>query len=479
MYGLQVFFRLVLRQQCPSEKIDVVFQNLCYNNIVQQTNRKERIKVKQLGNVYKVRKPDASVDWVVDVPGSKSMTNRALLMAALSDGTAHLQGILFSDDSRHFLNALKALGFAVTYSEADCSASVTGLGGAIPNRTGSIYVGSAGTAARFLTALLALSDGEYEILASEQMEKRPMLPLFEALTSMGARFTYLKEEGHLPVRVKGSGAQVTEVSVDIGKSTQFLSALLMTAPMLKNGLHIHITSEKTDGAYVRITRNMMEQFGCEALYDGHDYDIAKGQAYRAGNYVVEPDVSAACYFYAMAAITGGSAVVKHVHPGLMQGDMKFLDVLLKMGCKVEDTEDGIRVTGNRDGLMGVDVDMNDFSDQTMTLSAIAPFAKGETHIRNVAHISFQESDRLAAILYNLHSLGIDCKREGDGLVIYPGNCKPCEIETYDDHRMAMAFSLPGLLVDGIVIKNPMCCKKTFEGYFEILDEITKTGGYRE
>lgn len=425
---------------------------------------------------YYVKKLNKPLDITVTVPGSKSMTNRALLMAALSDGTTNLKGILFSDDSRHFLSSLQALGFQVTYSEADCSASVTGLGGAIPKKTGSIHVGSAGTAARFLTAMLALSDGEYEILASEQMEKRPMLPLFEALASMGAEFTYLKEEGHLPVRVKGSNAKVTQVSIDISKSTQFLSALLMTAPMLKNGLHIHILSEKTDGAYVRITRSMMEQFGCQAVYDGHDYDIAGGQAYHAGNYVVEPDVSAACYFYAMAAVTGGSAVVRHVHPGLMQGDMKFLDVLEQMGCHVEDTKEGIRVTGNSDGLQGIDVDMNDFSDQTMTLAAIAPFARGTTHIRNVAHIRLQESDRMAAILHNLESMGIRCRQEGDGLVIEPGSVRACEMETYEDHRMAMAFSLPGLLVDGIVIQNPMCCRKTFEGYFDVLDEITGRKG---
>ncbi len=425
---------------------------------------------------YCVKKLNKPLDITVTVPGSKSMTNRALLMAALSGGTTSLRGILFSDDSRHFLNALKALGFEVTYSEEDCSASVTGLSGTIPKKTGSIYVGSAGTAARFITAMLALSDGEYEILASAQMEKRPMLPLFEALASMGAEFTYLKEEGHLPVRVKGSSAKATEVSIDISKSTQFLSALLMTAPMLKNGLHIHILSEKTDGAYVCITRRMMEQFGCIALYDGHDYDIAGKQAYHAGNYVVEPDVSAACYFYGMAAVTGGSAVVRHVHPGLMQGDMKFLDVLEKMGCRVEDTKEGIRVTGNPDGLQGIDVDMNDFSDQTMTLAAIAPFAKGTTRIRNVAHIRLQESDRMAAILHNLDSMGIGCMQEEDGLVIEPGCVKACEIETYDDHRMAMAFSIPGLKVDGIVIKNPMCCGKTFEGYFDVLDEITGRKG---
>lgn len=423
-------------------------------------------------DTYEVKKIEKPFHVQVTVPGSKSMTNRALLMAALSDGRTKLSGILFSDDSRHFLSSLKSLGFEVIFDEKECSAEVVGCSGNIPVKNGRVYVGSAGTAARFLTAMLALSDGEYEIDASSQMAKRPMKPLFDALTAMGAEFTYLKEEGFLPVKVKGSAALVRSVSIDISKSTQFLSALLMTAPMLKNGLDIRITSEKTDGAYIRITRKMMEEFGCEVFYDGHDYHIRAGQAYKSGNYVVEPDVSAACYFYAMAAVTGGSAIVNHVHEGLMQGDMKFLDVLKQMGCIVEDLPEGISVTGPKEGLSGVDVDMNDFSDQTMTLAAIAPFANGVTRIRNIAHIRLQESDRLAAIKHNLKSLGIRCDEEDNGLVIYPGKCKPCEIETYEDHRMAMAFSIPGLLTGGIVIKNPLCCRKTFENYFEILNEIT-------
>lgn len=422
---------------------------------------------------YVVQKLKGEFHVNVTVPGSKSVTNRALLMAALSNGRTSLEGILFSDDSRHFLSSLISLGFDVEYDETKCTATVVGCGGQIPQKNGTIHVGSAGTAARFLTAMLALSDGEYTIEASAQMEKRPMKPLFDALTAMGARFTYLKEEGFLPVKVKGSGAGVSYAEIDISKSTQFLSALMMIAPLLKNGLDIHITSEKTDGAYVRITRNMMKDFGCDVQYDGQDYHIAKGQTYQAGHYVIEPDVSAACYFYAMAAVTGGSAVVSRVHKGLMQGDMKFLDVLMQMGCTVTDLPEGIKVEGPADGLMGIDVDMNDFSDQTMTLAAIAPFAKSETHIRNIAHISLQESDRLAAILTNLTALGIACEKEGDGILIHPGTCHGCEIKTYEDHRMAMAFAIPGLLTEGVVINDPLCCRKTFENYFDILDEILR------
>jgi 3-phosphoshikimate 1-carboxyvinyltransferase len=419
---------------------------------------------------YLVKKLTKPLDICVTVPGSKSVTNRALLMAALSDGKCVLDGVLFSDDSRHFMDSLISLGFDVTYSEEKCQAVVVGTSGDIPVKNGGIDVGSAGTAARFLTAMLAMSDGEYVINASQQMQKRPMKPLFEALSSMGADFTYLNADGCLPVKVRGNRSPRAAVKLDISESTQFLSALLMTSPMLENGLKIDITSEKTDGAYVRITRQMMEDFGCTASYDGRAYYVPAGQ-YRAGEYRIEPDVSAACYFYAMAAVSGGSALVRHVHYGLMQGDMKFLAVLEKMGCTVRDEEEGIRVTGPANGLNGIDVDMNDFSDQAMTLAAIAPFAKTETTIRNIAHIRLQESDRLSAIAQNLTALGIKCDERQDSITIYPGECKSCEINTYDDHRMAMAFSISGIMTDGVTILNPQCCKKTFEGYFEILDTI--------
>lgn len=426
-----------------------------------------------LEEIYKVKKLNTPVDIKVNVPGSKSMTNRALLMAAMSDGKTTLKGVLFSDDSRYFLSSLKSLGFNVDVDENNKSVTLWGMKGEIPEKNGTIYVGSAGTAARFLTAMLALSDGEYTINASKQMSKRPMKPLFDALSDMGAKFTYLNEEGFLPVHVVGSKAVCNETTIDISKSTQFLSALLMTAPMLKNGLDIHISSEKKDGAYIRITRTMMEEFGCKASFKNGIYHIEKGQSYNCGVYQIEPDVSAACYFYAMAAVCGGNAIVYNVHKNSMQGDIKFLDVLEKMGCSVLDEEEGIKVTRNKDvEFVAVDIDMNDFSDQTMTLAAIAPFAKGVTHIRNIEHISLQESDRLQAIISNLTNIGIKCEREEKGIVIYPGEIRGGNIETYEDHRMAMAFAITGLMVDGIIIRNPMCCRKTFENYFDIMDDIT-------
>lgn len=421
---------------------------------------------------YEVRHINKKLDISVSVPGSKSMSNRALLMAALASGTTTLKGVIFSDDSRHFISSLISLGFELQVDEVEKNVVVCGCGGSIPNKEGTIDVGSAGTAARFLTAMLGLSDGEYVINCSEQMKSRPMAPLFEALTEMGAKFTYLENDMCLPVKVAGAGSSVNEVSLDISKSTQFLSALLMTAPMVKGGLNIRITSEKTDGAYIRITRNMMKEFGCEVVYDGHDYHVADGQHYVNGTYQIEPDMSAACYFYAMAAITGGSALVKHIFYNTTQGDVKFLKVLEDMGCVVTETNEGIKVTGPAEGkLKGITVNMNDFSDQALTLAAIAPFAQTPVIIENIGHIRGQECDRLKAMSVNLNAMGIECEEYETGIKIYPGTPKACSIQTFDDHRVAMSFAVAGIKSEGIVIENPKCCRKTFENYFELLDSI--------
>ena len=327
----------------------------------------------------------------------------------------------------------------------------------------------------YLTAMLALSDGAYTIQASEQMKKRPMRPLFEALTSMGAEFTFLEKPGHLPVQVKGAAfgekKPADKVQVDISESTQFLSAFLLIAPMFPHGIRIHITSEKKDGSYIRITRKMMQEFGVEAGFDGCDYTVAPFDGYQKTEYQIEPDVSGACYFYAAAAMSGGSAKVKHVHWDSMQGDMKFLKLLEQMGCSLTEEADGIRLTGPVDGLKGLEVNMNDFSDQALTLAAIAPYASSSVKITHVGHIRGQECDRLHAIVTNLRNAGITCEEGDDWVCIHPGKPQPCKIETFEDHRVAMAFAVMGLGAEGIEILNPGCCKKTFENFFEVLDGL--------
>lgn len=427
---------------------------------------------------YHVKKIDQPIQWNIEVPGSKSMTNRALLMAALTDGRVELEGVLFSDDSRCFLSSLQSLGFEVEIKETEKKVCLVGLNGVIPKKEAEIYVGSAGTAARFLTAMLGLSEGTYTIQASEQMKKRPMKPLFELLERMGAEITYLEKEGHLPVRIRGCHCVgKKELELDISSSTQFLSAMLLVSPMMKQGLVIHITSEKTDGSYVRITRKMLEEAGVSVTFDGRNYETKAGASYQKKHYIIEPDVSAACYFYAAAAITGGSALVKNVHSDNSQGDMKFLEVLREMGCAIEEHAEGIKVIGPKPGeLKGITVNMNDFSDQALTLAAIAPYAASKVRITGIGHIRKQESDRLSVMATELGRMGICCEEEASAITIFPGQPKGALIETYDDHRVAMAFSLSGLRTDGVVINHPECCRKTFEEYFTVLDRLTERNG---
>ena len=430
----------------------------------------------------------------VEVPGSKSITNRALLLATLAKGKSVLRGTLFSDDSRHFLSCIQGLGFETKVDEAHKIIEVTGLGGPVPKGEASIYVGSAGTAARFLTAYLGVSHGIYHLDASEQMRRRPMAPLLACLRELGCQVEWEGEEGFFPFTLKADGFGKNEVCVDIESSSQFLSALLIASTLSAENMKIQV--QGTHGmAYIRMTEKMMEQFGavvehtqagasfekkavgqCKSFRKkpGKDYLISCGQQYGARDYQIEPDVSAACYFYAMAPLLGIGMTVKNVHYESLQGDVEFIRILEKMGCSVKDTAEGITVNGNTDGSYeGVEVDMSACSDQAITLAALAPFANSPTIIRGIGHIRYQESDRIHAIVTELGKLGIRCEEGEDSIKIYPGTPKAGVIATYDDHRMAMGFSLIGLRAKGIVIDDPKCCRKTFENYFEVLDEVVE------
>ena len=418
-------------------------------------------------------------EYTVEVPGSKSITNRALLLAALANGKSTLSGVLFSDDSRHFIDCLISLGFRVEVNESLRQVTIYGEGGTIPKKDATIHVGSAGTAARFLTAFLGISPCECYIDASEQMKKRPMKELFASLSSLGSSFSFPEKENFLPVRISNDAPlSATEVTVDIDKSSQFLSALLISACLFPSDFTVHTTG--THGmAYIDMTVTMMQQFGITVERpDKNTFFIRGGQSYSAKDYFIEPDMSAACYFYAMAPLLGISVCVPHIPQQSLQGDIRFLDVLQEMGCSVTyDTNKGSFVSaGTPDRkFSGVDVNLGAFSDQTMTLAAIAPFATCKTTITGISHIKYQECDRFHAIINELTRVGISCREinDGDGIEIEPGTPHAAAIETYEDHRMAMAFSLIGLRVDGIVIKNAECCAKTFENYFEVLKHMYK------
>ncbi len=413
---------------------------------------------------------------IINVPGSKSITNRALLLATLAEGISTLKGVLFSDDSRHFLKCIQDLGFETTVDEENKIITVQGHGGKVPKPEASQYVGSAGTAARFLTAYLGISHGTYHMDASEQMRKRPMAPLLDSLKELGCEIIYPKsaetQEGFFPFTLHSNGFAKNEIAIDIEHSSQFLSALLIASCLADNDFTIKIVG--THGmSYIKMTCQMMEQFGVIAKQTDTDtFVISKGQSYHAMDYQVEPDVSAACYFYAMAPLLGIPILVRHVHFDSLQGDIAFLHILEQMGCSATDTSDGIVVIPPKSAtFQGVNVNMSACSDQAITLAAIAPFADSPTTITGIGHIRFQESNRIKAIVTELGKMGIRCDETENSITIHPGMPKPSLVETYDDHRMAMGFSLIGLRCDGIIINDPGCCRKTFENYFDVLDDM--------
>lgn len=447
----------------------------------------------KLQDVYHVKKVTCPHEIKVQVPGSKSITNRALLIAALAKGKSTLSGVLYSDDSRHFIRALIDLGFAVDSNEETKVVSITGLGGAIPKKEAKINVGSAGTAARFLTAYLGLAGGRYTIDSSEQMKKRPMKELLVALEQLGAKITYLEEEFHFPFMIENeiasgneaflgneavSGNKVSsmmkefpdEVTVDVDKSSQFLSALLIAGVLFRKDFKVHVTGSH-GMAYVEMTVKMMEQFGVKVARIEDGFSIPAGSAYQALSYAIEPDLSAACYFYGMSPLIKIPAQVVGVHKDSLQGDIQFLNVLVQMGCSMEEESEGIKIYPPQEELKGGSFDLSSFSDQALTLAAIAPFASAPVEINHVGHIRYQECDRIQAILSNLASLGISATEQDGNIQILPGVTKGCQIKTYEDHRVAMAFSLPGLVTDGVEILDPGCCRKTFENYFEVLEEM--------
>lgn len=430
---------------------------------------------------YRVKRIIEKKQIQVTVPGSKSITNRALMLAAMSDGKCMLDGVLFSDDSRAFLDCLVKLGFQVDIHENACSVCIQGENGNIPNRNAEINVRSAGTAARFMTVFLAVAGGDYILQSSEQMKKRPMEELLNALIEKGVEIKYLEKEGHFPFEIHSKGIGNVEVTIDTTKSSQYASALLMASVM--KGMTIHLTGSRVDGAYIHITTNMMKQFGIDFKRMGDTYVIPSVE-YHCETYDVEPDMSAACYFYAMAVILKTKAAVKGIHINSMQGDIKFLNILQTLGCKITDTDKGIVVDGTAiEEYNGIEMDMSDFSDQALTMAVVAAFAKTPTVIKNIGHIRGQESDRVQVIVNELKAIGCEVEiMEHDGqtdVKVYPGNLHGAEIETYEDHRVAMSFALIGLAIDGITIKNPMCCRKTFENYFDVLDEITERNSYEK
>jgi len=411
------------------------------------------------------RPPNATVE----VPGSKSITNRAVLLAALAEGRSELSGALFSDDTRYMVAALRALGVAVEADEAAARLTIEGCGGRWPVQDADLFVGNAGTAMRFLVAALCLGHGRYRIDGTARMRERPIGELVDALRRLGADVD--APGGTPPVSVRG-GLSGGRTDLSAAKSSQFVSAVLQVAPYAERDVTIELVGDVIAQPYIDMTHAMMSQWGVRvAAESARKFHVVAGQRYRAQRYTIEPDASSAHYFWAAAALTGGHVGVRGIADGSLQGDVRFVHLLHDLGM-ADYCQDGdaLSVSGWSFQLEGgFDADMNAFSDTVPTLAVLAAFATQPVHIFNVRHLRWQESDRLHAIVTELQKLGGKVEELEDGMVIHPSTLHGGTVQTYDDHRIAMAFALVGLKVPGIRIENPGCVAKTFPDFFEKLE----------
>ncbi|HET7038200.1 MAG TPA: 3-phosphoshikimate 1-carboxyvinyltransferase [Thermomicrobiaceae bacterium] len=412
------------------------------------------------------------VDAVIELPGSKSYTNRALLIAALAEGESTIRAALFSDDTRYMAESLTRLGVPV---EADATAStfhVAGQGGRIPAKHADLFAGNSGTTARFLTAALALGHGVYRLDGVPRMRQRPIEPLLAALRQLGVDAASAAGNGCPPLVIRGAGLFGGLARLPGQTSSQYFSAMLMVGPLARDGLTLEVEGELVSQPYIDLTADTMRAFGAEMRNESYRrFVVPGGQRYTGRDYAVEPDASAASYFFALAAATGGRVRVANLGAGSAQGDVRFVDVLEQMGCRVERGSGYIEVEGPKQ-LRGVEIDMNGISDTVQTLAAIAPLAEDEVIIRNVGHIRHKETDRLAATAAELRGLGVAVEERDDGLTILPDRVRPGRVRTYDDHRMAMSFAILGCVVPGIVIEQPACVAKTFPDFFARLARAT-------
>lgn len=414
-----------------------------------------------------VRPPAATVQ----VPGSKSLTNRALVAAGLARGTSQLSGVLDADDTRAMVAGLRALGIEVTW-RGPSTLTVVGAGGPPPVAAPHLDVRLSGTTARFLAPVLALLPGPGVLDAAPPFRRRPMGPSIDALRALGCTVTEQAQPGHLPISVAGGPVRGGAVEIAGDASSQFLSGLLLSAPVLPAGLEIRLTTALVSEPYVDMTAGVLARFGAGLQRLDPSTFVVPGSGYRAAEVAIEPDASAASYLLAAAAITGGRVRVAGLTRDAVQGDAGFAAVLGRMGAEVVVDDHGTEVRGTG-VLRGIEVDLGPMSDTAQTLAAVAVFADTPTRITGIGFIRAKETDRIAAVVTELRGLGIDAREEDDGLLIHPGTPRPGTVATYDDHRMAMSFALLGLRVPGIAIADPGCVAKTFPTYFAVLEQLRR------
>ena len=420
------------------------------------------------------------LDARVRPPGSKSLTNRALVCAALADGVSTLSGALASDDTRVMIDGLGRLGVAVEESDRGRTLVVHGAGGGVPALEAELELGNSGTTVRFLTAVATLGRGAFRLDGVPRMRQRPLGDLADALNALGADVRCESPGRCPPVAVHANGLPGGVATVRGDISSQFLSGLLMASPCAEGPITLAVDGELVSKPYVRMTLQVMRAFGVDvdAPDDLSRFRVEPQGGYRSRDYAIEPDASAASYFWAAAAILGGRVLVEGLSPQALQGDVAFVECLRRMGCGVEATPEGIAVLGPAAGrsLRGIDVDMNAISDTVQTLAAVAMFADGPTTVTGVAHNRHKETDRIGDLATELRRLGASVEELPDGLRITPGEPRAAEVETYEDHRMAMSLALVGLRTPGVRVRDPGCTAKTYPEFFADLRRVVAGGG---
>ena len=411
-------------------------------------------------------RPKDKLFGTIRPPGSKSITNRALICAAMGRGECLLDGVLFSEDTEVMIHAWQQLGVKIAADSESKTCHVLGCGGKLPTKTAKIFVANSGTSIRFLTAALAACHGEFALDGIPRMRERPIGDLIDALKQLGVEI-FSSNDDHRdcpPLQIKATGLRGGAVKIAGNISSQYLSGLMMAAPYADAPVNIEIVGELVSRPYVAITQAVMAAFGVAIEPNQTGYDISAPVAYSAKRYSIEPDASAASYYLAAAAMTGGEVTIQGLGRDSLQGDVRFAEVLGKMGCDVQVYTNSIALRGN--ALRGIDIDMNAISDTVQTLAAVALFAKGPTRIRGVAHNRFKETDRIGDLACELRRAGAEVTEHEDGLTIIPKALRQTTFETYNDHRMAMSLSLIGLRQPDIYVSNPSCTAKTYPEYFQ-------------
>ncbi|QDU25293.1 3-phosphoshikimate 1-carboxyvinyltransferase [Anatilimnocola aggregata] len=411
-------------------------------------------------------------------PGSKSITNRALIIAALAAGKSTLTGALASEDTQVMIESLARLGIGVEESQAGTTLVIHGSGGNIPQRQADLFVGNSGTTVRFLTAMLAACQGTFRLDGIARMRERPIADLLNTLNALGSDATSEQKTGCPPVLIRARGLTGGRANIRGDVSSQFLSALLMAAPYAREAVRVHVDGVLVSQPYVHMTLGLMRAFGVNVdPGDLSQFTIPGAQQYQPREYAIEPDASAASYFWGAAAVTGGEVTVRGLGRAALQGDVDFVDCLEKMGCEVCAQEDSITVVGKP--LRGIEVDMNAISDTAQTLGVVALFAKGATTIRGIAHVRHKETDRIGDLARELRKFGAQVDEFDDGMRITPptsyANFHGAAIATYNDHRMAMSLALTGLNLPGVVIHDPGCTAKTYPHFFSDLTKLIAGG----